>query len=193
MKVLKAESGFTLIEMMLVVIIIGILASMVVPSFVGRAREARVKAAQGDIATQTGMFMSLDMWRQFLKPRLKETIDAVKAIRPDIKVFYHSCGKVEPFIPELIEAGVDILHPVQPDCLDPADIKQKFGKDLIFFGTISVQKTMPFGTPDDVRAEVKSRIEKVGYDGGLILCPSHVLAPEVPWENIVAFFEAVDD
>jgi len=143
-----------------------------------------------DVAHQQGLLMSREMWRTYLKPRLKTTIDAVRAVRADTPVFYHSDGDVTALIPELIEVGVDILNPVQPDCMDPAEVKRRYGRDLSFWGTVSVQHTMPFGTPDDVRAEVRARLETVGRDGGLILCPAHVLEPEVPWENIVAFFEA---
>lgn len=146
-----------------------------------------------DIAMQTGMLMSLDMWRENFKPRLKRVIQAAKEVKPDIHVFYHSDGNVWDAIPDLIEAGIDVLNPVQPECMDPAQVKREFGDRLSFFGTISVQKTMPFGTPDDVRAEVKLRMETVGRNGGLLLAPSHVLQPDTPWENIVAFFNAIEE
>jgi uroporphyrinogen decarboxylase len=145
-----------------------------------------------DIAGQHGLLLSLETWRTFLKPRLAATVQAVKAANPDSFVFYHSDGNVEPAIPELIEAGIDILNPVQPECMDPAAIKHLYGDRLSFWGTVSVQRTMPFGTPDDVRAEVRARIRDVGRGGGLILAPAHVLGPETPWENVVAFFEAAD-
>jgi uroporphyrinogen decarboxylase len=145
-----------------------------------------------DIAGQNGPLISLRMWRQFLKPRLAATARAVKETNPATRVFYHSDGNVEPFIPELIEVGIEILNPVQPEAMDPAAIKRRYGDRLSFWGTVSVQRTMPFGTPDDVRAEVRARIRDVGRGGGLILAPAHVLGPETPWENIVAFFEAAD-
>jgi uroporphyrinogen decarboxylase len=146
-----------------------------------------------DIAGQNGLLMSLATWREFLKPRLAATVRAVKAANAGTFVFYHSDGNVEAAIPDLIETGIDILNPVQPECMDPAAIKQRFGDRLSFWGTVSVQRTMPFGTPSDVRAEVQARIRDVGRDGGLILAPAHVLMPETPWENIVAFFEAADE
>ena len=146
-----------------------------------------------DIAMQTGMMMSLKMWRETFKPRLMRVIRAAKEVKPDIHVFYHSDGNVWDAIPDLIDAGVDVLNPVQPECMDPARVKEAFGDQLSFFGTISLQKTMPFGTPDEVRAEVKLRMETVGQDGGLLLAPSHVLQPDTPWENVVAFFEAVEE
>lgn len=145
-----------------------------------------------DVAGQRGLLMSLGTWREFLKPRLAATARAVKAANPASRVFYHSDGNVATLIPELIEIGVDILNPIQPECLDPAALKRRYGDRLAFWGTVSVQRTMPFGSPDDVRAEVRERIRTVGRGGGLILAPAHVLGPETPWENIVAFFEAAD-
>jgi uroporphyrinogen decarboxylase len=145
-----------------------------------------------DVAGQKGMLMKLGVWREFLKPRLAATVRAVKQARPDSFVFYHSDGNMEAVVPELIEIGIDILNPVQPECMDPAAVKLKYGDRLSFWGTVSVQQTMPFGTPEEVRAEVRSRVQTVGKGGGLILAPAHVLGPETPWENIVAFFEAAD-
>jgi uroporphyrinogen decarboxylase len=146
-----------------------------------------------DVAGQQGLLMSKETWRKFLKPRLAATVQAVKRANAASSVFYHSDGNVEPLIPELIEIGIDILNPIQPECMDPAAIKRRYGDRLSFWGTVSVQRTMPFGTPDEVRAEVRARIRDVGHGGGLILAPAHVLGPETPWENIVAFFEAADE
>lgn len=145
-----------------------------------------------DVAGQQGMLLKPATWRAFLKPHLTATVRAVKQARPGTFVFYHSDGNMEAIIPELIEVGIDILNPVQPECMDPATIKRKFGDRLSFWGTVSVQQTMPFGTPDAVRAEVQARIRDVARGGGLILAPAHVLGPETPWENVVAFFAAAD-
>ena len=146
-----------------------------------------------DIAMQTGLLMSLDMWREQFKPRLMRVIRAAKEVKPDIIIFYHSDGNVWDAIPDLIDAGVEVLNPVQPECMDPARVKKEFGNQLSFFGTISLQKTIPFGTPDDVRREIKLRMETIGRNGGLLLAPSHVLQPDTPWDNVVAFFEAVEE
>jgi uroporphyrinogen decarboxylase len=143
-----------------------------------------------DVAGQHGLLMKLATWRKFLQPRLAATVRVVKQARAGTFVCYHSDGNVEAVIPDLIETGIDILNPIQPECLDPAAIKQRFGHRLSFWGTVSVQQTMPCGTPDQVRAEVRARIRDVARGGGLILAPAHVLGPETPWENIVAFFEA---
>jgi len=146
-----------------------------------------------DVGTQRGMMMSPKMWRQWLKPRLAAIIAAAKAEKPDLLVFYHSDGDIQPIIPELIEIGVDILNPVQPECMDPASLKEQYGDRLSFWGTIGTQTTMPFATPAEVKQVIKERIETVGKDGGLLLAPTHVIEPEVPWDNILAFFDAVDE
>jgi uroporphyrinogen decarboxylase len=139
------------------------------------------------------MLMSVRMWRTWLRPRLARTIAAAREVRPDVLVFYHSDGDVSAIIPDLIEIGVDILNPIQPECMDPAALKRNFGDRLAFWGTIGTQSTLPFGSPDDVRREVRLRIETVGVGGGLFLAPTHVIEPEVPFENIAAFVDAVRD
>jgi uroporphyrinogen decarboxylase len=146
-----------------------------------------------DVSMQTGMLMGPATWRQWFKGRMARIIDAARAIKPDLHVFYHSDGNPEAIIPELIEIGITILNPVQPECIDPVKVKQQYGDQLALWGTIGIQTTMPFGTPEDVRQEVRTCIETVGYDGGLVLGPTHTLEPEVPWENIVALYEAIDE
>ena len=146
-----------------------------------------------DVASQHGMMMSVPMWRRWLKPRLARVIAAAKAARPGVLIFYHSDGDATAIVPDLIEIGLDILNPIQSECMDPAALKREFGRDLAFWGTIGTQSTLPFGTPEDVRAEVKLRMETVGVGGGLLLAPTHMIEPEVPWENIVAAVDAVNE
>jgi uroporphyrinogen decarboxylase len=143
-----------------------------------------------DVGTQHGMMFSPDTWRTFLKPRLAREIEAAKRANPDVLVWYHSDGNVEAIVPDLIEIGLDILNPVQPECIDPVEAKRRWGDRLSFWGTIGTQTTMPFGTPEDVRRAVRRMVFEVGYDGGLVLAPTHVLEPDVPWANIDAFVEA---
>ena len=165
-----------------------------------RQRQARFFAEQDvdvlvlgdDVSMQTGMIMSPTTWRQWFKGRMKLIIEEARAIKPDLPVFYHSDGNPEAIIPDLIGIGVTILNPVQPECIDPVTVKERYGDRLALWGTIGTQTTMPFGTPDDVRAEAKHRIETVGRDGGLVLGPTHSLEPDVPWENIVALYEAIE-
>ncbi len=146
-----------------------------------------------DVAMQTGMMINPDLWRKWFKPRMHKIISAAKYIKPDIHVFYHSDGNPGEIIDELIEIGINVLNPVQPECIDPAVVKEKYGDRLAFWGTMGVQSTLPFGTPDDVRREVKLRMETIGRNGGLLLGPAHMIEPEVPWENLVAFFDAVEE
>ncbi|MCL2092769.1 MAG: uroporphyrinogen decarboxylase family protein [Treponema sp.] len=166
-----------------------------------RCETARRYAAAGydvlrlgdDVSTQLDTMISPAQYRHFIKPRLKKVIDAAKAIRPEILIFYHGDGNLQRIIPDLIEAGVEILNPVQPECMDPVEIKKLYGDKLSFWGTLGTQTTMPFGTADEVRRVCREMIEKVGRGGGLFLAPTHVLEPEVPFENIEAFIETVTE
>jgi uroporphyrinogen decarboxylase len=143
-----------------------------------------------DIGMQRAPMMSLSFYREWLKPRLARVIDTARQIKPDILVQYHSCGYVEPFIEDLIEVGVDILNPVQPECMPFEGIHAKYGGRLSFNGALGTQTTMPFGTPEEVRAAVFANLDIAGEKGGLLCCPTHVVEPEVPWENILAYFDA---
>ncbi len=146
-----------------------------------------------DVASQRGMLMRVPLWRRWLKGRLARVIAAAKRVKPDLLIFYHSDGDVTPLLEDLIEIGVDILNPVQPECMDGAALKARYGDRIAFWGGMGTQSTLPFGTPNDVRAVVKERIATMGAGGGLFLAPTHVVEPEVPWENIVAFVEAVHE
>ena len=143
-----------------------------------------------DIGMQHTIMMSVELWETWLKPRLKKAIDAVKAIKPDTIIMYHSCGFVEPFINGLIECGVDVLNPIQSECMDFKEIHDKYGDRLSFYGTIGTQTTMPFSTPEEVKREVWKNLEIAGDKGGLLCSPTHVLEPEVPVDNVLAYAEA---
>ena len=144
-----------------------------------------------DIGMQSSAMMSVEMYRTWLKPRLARVIAAAKAAKPDILISYHSCGYVLPFIDDLIEAGVDILNPVQPECMDFSELHAKYGDRLSFNGTIGTQRLMPYGTPQQVRDEVRRNLAIAGEKGGLFCCPTHMLEPEVPWANVEAYVDAV--
>ena len=146
-----------------------------------------------DIGMQRTVMMSERLYCDYLKPRLHRVIEAARAENPDIIVLYHSCGYVEPFIPHLIDAGVDVLNPVQPECMDFKKIHDMYGDRLSFNGTIGTQTVMPFETPDGVRRKVFENLEIAGDKGGLLCCPTHLLEPEVPWENIEAYVKACED
>ena len=142
-----------------------------------------------DVANQRDLMFSPELWRKFMKPRWAKVYQAAREIKPDIQIWYHSDGNIESIIPELIEIGVTILNPVQPECMDPIAIKEQYGKQIVLDGTIGTQTTMPFGSVDEVRQVIKVRKEKLGYDGALILSPTHILEPEVPVDNVFAFIE----
>jgi len=142
-----------------------------------------------DIGGQNGLLMSLAMWEEHLKPyhvRINEVVHEHGA-----KVIYHSDGSVTEAIPGLIDMGIDVLQALQFDAanMDAADLKTRFGDRLCFEGGVSVQHTLPWGTVDDVVAEVKHLIDTLGNDGGYILGPSHCIQAGTPPENVVAMFD----
>ena len=136
-----------------------------------------------DMGTQDRMLISPKMWRQFFKPRMANFIMEIKSLNPNLKVAYHTDGKVDPIIPDLIEIGLDVLNPIQPASMDPAQIKKEYGDHLCFWGTIDEQRTLPFGKPSEVEAEIRHRLRTVGKDGGLILSPTHHVQLDTPLEN----------
>jgi len=144
-----------------------------------------------DIGSQRGMLFSPATWRRFYKPRMAELISRVKAINPSIRVAYHTDGDVRAVLPELIEIGIDVLNPVQPACMDPAWIKREYGDRLMFWGSVDEQHTLPFGTPDDVRSEIRLRLDTIGHGGGLILGPTHHVQLDTPLENFWAMVETI--
>ena len=144
-----------------------------------------------DVGTQRGMLMSPALWRKFLKPRMASFIAEIRSLNPGLKVAYHSDGDIRPIIPELIEIGVDVLNPIQPACMDPAELKRLYGDRLSFWGAIDEQRTLPFGSPEDVRREVRLRLETVGKGGGLIIGPTHHIQLDTPLENLWALVEEV--
>jgi len=146
-----------------------------------------------DFGTQQAMLISPKMWREYIKPRYARLIEAFKTQKPDLKIAYHCDGYFEPIISELIEIGLDALNPVQPLAMNPAQAKQKYGDRLSFWGTVDTQHTFPFGTPQEVEAEVRERLRTVAPGGGLILCSSHRVQPDVPLDNIRAFYRAARD
>jgi uroporphyrinogen decarboxylase len=139
-----------------------------------------------DIGMQQTAMMNPDLWRQWLKPRLARVIRETREVKLDTLIFYHSCGFVLPFLDDLIEVGVDILNPVQPECMDLADVHKLTKGRMSYWGTIGTQSTLPFGTPQEVRDVVKRNLDICGQAGGIVIAPTHMVEPEVPWENLEA-------
>ncbi len=144
-----------------------------------------------DVGTQRAMLVAPKTWRRLFKPRLATFIAEIKAINPALKVAYHSDGDITPIVPDLIEIGLDVLNPIQPACMDPAEVKRAYGDKLAFWGSIDEQHTLPFGTPDDVRAEVLTRLQTIGAGGGLILGPTHHVQLDTPMANFWAMVETI--
>jgi uroporphyrinogen decarboxylase len=145
-----------------------------------------------DMGMQTGLLVSPEVYRRFVKPRHKAFFDYVRS-RSNARLFMHCDGEVYDLIPDFIDVGVDILNPVQVECPkmgDTARLKREFGADLAFWGAINIQQTLTFGTPSEVRDEVRRRIEDLAPGGGLVLTPRWALRPEVPPANICAVYEA---
>lgn len=143
-----------------------------------------------DVANQKTLMFKLEHWRRFMKSRWAKVYESAKRIKSDLQIWYHSDGNITDIVPELIEIGVTILNPIQPECMNPLEIKEKYGDKVVLEGTIGTQSTMPFRTADEVRSIVRERARTLGYDGALILAPTHILEPEVPIQNVIAFVEA---
>jgi uroporphyrinogen decarboxylase len=141
-----------------------------------------------DLGAQTGMMINPNIYRKYFKPRMKILINKLK--KRGVYIFYHSDGDIRQIIPDLIDIGVDILNPIQPECMDPGEVKRLYGDKLTLHGTISVQETLPFGSKKDVIKEVKKRIEECSYGGGLIIAPSNRITPDVPIENVLTLYSA---
>jgi uroporphyrinogen decarboxylase len=127
---------------------------------------------------------------QFLphfKRRFRAAREYLDEVNPSVKIMLHSCGSIRRFLPDLIEAGVDIIDPVQPHAaeMDTAELKRDFGDLLTFHGGIDIQQILPFGTEEEIDAEVIKRISTMGHNGGYILAPAHNVQADVPPANIV--------
>jgi uroporphyrinogen decarboxylase len=144
-----------------------------------------------DWGQQTSLIMGPRLWREFIKPRVQQMYSLVKSKRK--YVFIHSCGKVDSVFPDLIECGLDCFNPFQPEVMDIFEIKDHFGDRLSFYGGISTQRTLPFGTPQQVKDEVKRLIERVGKDGGLIASPAHAIPADARAENIHAMIDVLQN
>ncbi len=145
-----------------------------------------------DVSMQNSLLMSKRMWRAWFQPRLQRVIQAAREIKPDVLIEYHSDGKINDLVGDLIETGVDVLNPVQPECVDHAWVKATYGSRLSFSGGLGVQSVLPFGTPEEVKTHTQKAIATLGAGGGYIIGPSHVIERDVSMANIFAMLEAID-
>ncbi len=145
-----------------------------------------------DMGSQNGLLISLDAWDRFFKDRMRRWCDLIHGY--GVKVFFHSDGACADLVPRLIEAGIDVLNPIQHRCpgMDMAMLKREYGKDIIFHGGVDNQDVLPFGSAADVRRETRNCMETLGGDGaGFICCSCHNVQPGTPVENILTMVETV--
>ena len=146
-----------------------------------------------DLGMTSGPFMDLDTFRRLFKPRYKILCDYVKK-NSDMKIFIHSCGSIKQYIPDLIEAGFDIINPVQTNCyqMDLLALKREFGKEITFWGGgVDTASILNRATPEEVRKDVLTRCEILTKGGGFVFAPIHNILSEVPPQNILAAYNAV--
>ncbi|HVP18427.1 MAG TPA: uroporphyrinogen decarboxylase family protein [Spirochaetia bacterium] len=142
-----------------------------------------------DWGQQRGLIMGPELWRKYIKPRIAKLYGMVRSAGK--KVFIHCCGKVDEIFPDLIDVGVDVFNPFQPEVMEVEAIKERYGEHISFFGGISTQRTLPYGTPSGVKDEVRRLIEKIGRDGGYIAAPAHDVPRDAKPENIAAMIEVL--
>ncbi|MBI4759537.1 MAG: hypothetical protein HY783_11170 [Chloroflexi bacterium] len=154
----------------------------------------QIVALGDDLGMQTGPLVSPKLYRRLIKPRHKELYDFIHS-RTEAKIMHHTCGSVFPFVQDLIDVGVDSLNPIEISArgMDPVALKREFGEQLVFHGGIDVQQILPFATPERVKEEVKRIVATLGQGGGYILAPSHNIQADVPPENILAMYEAIQN
>ena len=145
-----------------------------------------------DLAGQNGPLFPPEFYRSVVKPRQKELVQHIKSLT-DAKIWYHTCGAVVEYIPDLLDNGIDILNPVQITArgMDPKFLKKSFGKELVFWGGgIDSQHVLPFASPEEVKASVKANMEAFKKGGGYVFNNVHNIQAGVPPENILAMYEA---
>lgn len=152
----------------------------------------QIVALGDDLGMQTGPLISPQLYRRLIKPRHKELYDFIHS-RTQAKIMHHSCGSIFPLVQDLIDVGVDILNPIQISArgMDPVALKREFGDRLVFHGGIDIQRILPFAPPERVKEEVRRIVAILGQGGGYIFACSHNIQADVPPENIIAMFEAI--
>lgn len=143
-----------------------------------------------DLGSQSSMVISPQVFRRFYKPHYKRIWGAVKSRYPDKYIFLHACGNIAEIIPDLIECGLDILNPIQPEAMDVSATAREYAKDLTLWGTVSVQRTLNRGTREEIFREVRERVDTAGAAGALVLGPANTLGKDIPMQNIGHFVDA---
>ena len=149
-----------------------------------------VLAFYDDAGSQWGMQVSPEVWRAAIKPAWKTVLDTVRKQFPGAVFFLHSCGNIEAIVADIVELGFHILHPIQPECMDPAKVKKAWGARIVPCATLGAQRTLTLSSAEEVRHETARLMDSLGADRRCILCPSNRSQPETPWENVLAFHSA---
>lgn len=148
----------------------------------------------GDVAMQDRMIMGPDLWREFDKQALKKLLAACRAVNPNVAFFVHSDGNLSPIMGDLVDdLGFDMVNPLQPECMDLDWVKREYGDRMVMYGCVSLQRTLPFGTPREVRTAVREIIDRYGANGGLAIAPANNIDLDTPTENIIALCETARD
>ena len=144
------------------------------------------------MADQRSPSFAVETYRKLFKGLHRRIIETVRRLT-DARILFHICGAACPFIPELIDLGVDGLNPVQTTaaCMDPRELKREFGRDIAFWGGIDTQDVLPFGTRRQVAEEVRRKVEVLGKGGGYVFAPCHNIQAGTPAENVIAMYDAV--
>jgi uroporphyrinogen decarboxylase len=149
-----------------------------------------VLAFYDDAGSQAGMQISPALWRSLIKPAWKRVLDTVRGRYPSSIFFLHSCGNITDIVPDIVELGFHILHPIQPECMDALSIKTAWGDRIVPCATLGAQRTLSLSPPEEVRAETVRIMDTIGADRRCIVCPSNRIQPETPWENVLTFVSA---
>ena len=144
-------------------------------------------ALSDDYGGQNALLMSPADWRRIIKPCVADIYSF--AGKNSRLVFHHSCGNIHPVIGDMLDIGLDILHPIQPEAMDIFQLKREFGRDLTFCGGLGTQNLLPYGIPRQIREEIRKLKEQMGRDGGYILEPGITIQADVPLENLLAMIE----
>ncbi|MCR4905725.1 MAG: hypothetical protein K6A33_06550 [Clostridiales bacterium] len=144
-----------------------------------------------DWGSQRDLLMSPGTWRTMLKPGAQKEYDLIREAGLDVWV--HSCGDISKILPDLCEMGADVLNPLQPECMDIFELKRAFGADLTFWGGISTQRTLPYGTPDEVREETRRVTAALSENGGYLIAAAQGIQADVPFENLCALIDAANE
>ena len=145
-----------------------------------------------DVAAQQGMMISPELWRKFFKPRYAKLFAEFRRVNPDIIIAYHSCGNCEAILNDMIEIGLDVLHPVQPLAIDPLQTKQTYGDQLTLMGGFDIQLLMPKGSPQDIADEAVRLIKGCGRNGGFVLGGAHHFQEDTPTDNIRSLYRTIE-